>query len=127
MASVSLQQTLLLHLAQLVGKGTAVYAQVVCQLLAAEGDIKFPAAVFHGLIGKIGQQPAADGFGRGMENAAGKIQVFSGGNGKQIVDDLIIEGTECFFNCQEAEKLIVKSSILGVFSTFFEGRTKWEV
>lgn len=44
-----------------------------------------------------------------------------------IVDDLIIEGTECFFNCQEAEKLIVKSSILGVFSTFFEGRTKWEV
>jgi hypothetical protein len=44
-----------------------------------------------------------------------------------ILDDLIIEGTECFFNCQEAEKLIVESSILGVFSTFFEGRTKWEV
>ena len=84
------KQSLFLHFAQFVGEGTAVYTQIICQLLAAERDVEFSAAVFHGLIGKIGQQPATDGFGRGVENASGEIQIFSGGNRQQIADDFSV-------------------------------------
>ena len=75
MAALYLQQPLPLHFAQFIGKSAAVYAQIICQLLAVERNIKFPTALLQRLIGKIGQQPPPNGLGTGMEDPAGKVQI----------------------------------------------------
>ena len=67
------QKPLLLHFAQLSGKGAAVYAEVVGQLLAVKGDSKIMALVSGRLEGKVGKKTPADGFGGCMENPAGQV------------------------------------------------------
>ena len=66
-------QPVALHLAQLIGKCTAVNAQIICQLLAIEWNIKFSAILPCGLEGEIGEQAAADGLGGSVKDAAGEV------------------------------------------------------
>ena len=80
-----------LHLAQLVGHGAAVHAQVIRQLLPVEGDIKFPAAVLGRLKGQVAEQPAPDALGTGVHDAPGQVQAFPGGDGEHIADQPVME------------------------------------
>ena len=70
------EQPVPLHFAQLVRQGAAVRAEIIGKLLAVERDIERIAAVLHGLRGQIGQQPAAQGFRRCVEEFARQGQVF---------------------------------------------------
>ena len=67
------QKSFLLHFTQFSGKGAAVYAEVVGQLLAVEGDGKVPALVSGSLEGQVGEQAPPYGFGGGVENTAGQV------------------------------------------------------
>ena len=71
-----MQQPLFLHFSQLCGHGAAIHIQIVRQLLAIEGNIKFPAALTQRLKGQIRQQSAADASGTGMNAPAGQTQIF---------------------------------------------------
>ena len=65
-----------LHEGQLVGKRAALYAEIIRQLLTVKGDREVRALGLRSLAGEVGYQASADGFGGGMENPSGKIQVF---------------------------------------------------
>lgn len=69
------QDALALHLAEFVGEGAAVDPQIICQLLAVKGDVELVVALFLCKKRQIGQKPAADGLGRGVEDVAGHMQV----------------------------------------------------
>ena len=89
---VRLQKPLPAHFAQFIGQGAAVHIQVVGQLLAAEGDVEFQPALLGRLEGEIGEKPAPDGFGGGVEDAPGEGQIFVGGNGQQIGHQTAVMG-----------------------------------
>ena len=51
-------QTVLLHLGQLIGHGAAVYGKIVGKLLAVKGDGEVRASVFQRLLRKRGASSA---------------------------------------------------------------------
>ena len=51
-----LDTSLVPELAQLLGHGAAVDGQVVCQLLAVEGDVELGTSLAQGLFRQVGQQ-----------------------------------------------------------------------
>ncbi len=85
-----LDEAVSFHFPQLLGEGGTLYIQVVRQLLAVEGDFKFPAvpAPRHGI--EIGHDAAADRLRRGVEGAAGEQQVFARRDEEQVLDQLQI-------------------------------------
>ena len=90
-ASFDSQQSFFLHLAQLIGHGAAVYAQIVRQLLPIKRDIKLPAALPNRLEGKIAEQSSPNGFRTGVKDASGEIQVFLRRDCQQILNQLIVK------------------------------------
>ena len=86
------QNTFPLHLAQFIGHGAAVNAQIVGKLLPVEGDRKAVAAAAFGLLRKIGEQPAPNGFGRGVQTAAGKSEVFLGRDLQEVLNQFVVVG-----------------------------------
>ena len=60
---VHLQQSVPLHLAQLIGQRAAVHIEIIGQLLAVEGNREALAPAADRLLGEIGQQPPPNGFG----------------------------------------------------------------
>ena len=64
------------HPSKLPRQGGAFRPQIVRELLSVQGDGKMGGAVYGGLLGKIGIQPVADLFGRGMKNPHGKPEIF---------------------------------------------------
>ena len=60
MVLVYLKKPVLLHFTQLIGQGASVHAQIICQLLAVEGNREFTASLGGRLEGKVGQKPSAD-------------------------------------------------------------------
>ena len=84
---MKINQTFLSHFAKLLRKRTPIQIQVVCHLLAVEGNLKGFASVFDRKIRKVGEQSFTDGFGTGTEAPVGKNQIFPGKNNQQIVQD----------------------------------------
>ena len=62
MISSVCKHSLIAHTAQLLGQGAAIEIEVVCELLAVEGNIELIPALPCSLAGKISQQPAAHIF-----------------------------------------------------------------
>lgn len=65
------QDAFTLHLAEFVGEGAAVDPQIICQLLAVKGDVELRSCPLLCKKRQIGQEPAADGLGRGVEECGG--------------------------------------------------------
>ncbi len=76
MAAVYPQQAVSLHLAQFMGHGAAVHIEIIRQMLAVKRNLKIIPSVLCRLKREIGQQAAPDGFGAGMKDPAGQMQVF---------------------------------------------------
>lgn len=76
MVFIYLKQSVALHFSQFIGQGAAIYAEIIRQLLTVKGDREVRALGLRSLDGEVGYQASADGFGGGMENPSGKIQVF---------------------------------------------------
>ena len=85
-------QSFPLHFAQFVGQSAAVHAQIVSKLLSVEGDLKFLLPAADGLVAEIGQEPSPDRFGGGVEDAAGKVQIFPGGDSQKVPYELTVMG-----------------------------------
>ena len=60
-------QPLVLHPSKLPGQGRPVDVQIVGQLLAVERDVELRAACLYGDGVQVGEEPGADGPGRGMK------------------------------------------------------------
>ena len=54
------KQSFFLHLAEFVRQGTAVYAEVIGELLAVEGNRKTPVSAGGGLVRQIRHEAAAN-------------------------------------------------------------------
>ena len=81
-----LQKPLPLHFAELIGQGTAVYSQIIRQLLAVKRN-REPCLLALGCpIGQKGQQSSPDRLGRRMKDPPGQVQVLPGGNPQQVFD-----------------------------------------
>lgn len=93
------------HPAQLGGKRAAVHAKVIRQLLAVEGNGEAAAVFPQRLGGKVGQQPSADGFGRGVENTAGEREVLLRCHGQQVADERRMVGAGGGTGAQQARRI----------------------
>ena len=56
-----LQKPLPLHFAELIGQGTAVYSQIIRQLLPVERDVEHIHPRMHGFGGKLEQKALPNG------------------------------------------------------------------
>lgn len=65
---MKVNQPFLTHFAKLLRKRAPVEIQVVCHLLAVEGNLEGFASVFDRKIGEVGKQTLTDGFGTGTED-----------------------------------------------------------
>ena len=68
-----------LHEGQLVAQRAALHVPLVRQLLAVVWYVEFVAAGALDALREIGQQPLADGLGRGVQHPAGELQILPGG------------------------------------------------
>ena len=83
---VEVDETFGAHFTELVGEGTAVEVEIVGQLLAVEGDVEFRTSFLAGLGLEVGEDPAADVFGGGVEAAIGQLQILTPGYKEQVGD-----------------------------------------
>jgi len=99
-AAVEGDEPLPLHFGKLVAQGASIHAEIVCQLLAVEGDGEIPAAPRCCLVGEVGEEAAADGLGAGVEDAAGKLEILGRGNEKEVSHKGGVEAAGVFAGVQ---------------------------
>ena len=98
-------QAILLHLAQLVGQGAPVHAQIVRQLLAGIRDRKAVTAVPLCLFGEVQGDTLSDRLGSSLHHAGGEGEVFLGGKANQVADDLMVPGAPLLAGGQQFAKV----------------------
>lgn len=79
-----IQQPIAAHFGKFTAQGTAFDTEIVGKLLAVEGDVEHGTARPLNAFREIGREPPPNGFGGGVQYAAGKAEVFGGAGGKQI-------------------------------------------
>lgn len=104
MISSICKHSLIAHTAQLLGQGAAIEIEVVCELLAVEGNIELIPALPCSLAGKISQQPAAHIFGRCTENTGRQRQIFLRGKQKNALHQLAVPAFSCIVSVKQGEQ-----------------------
>ena len=104
MISSVCKHSLIAHTAQLLGQGAAIEIEVVCELLAVEGNIELIPALPCSLAGKISQQPAAHIFGRRTENTGRQRQIFLRAKQKNALHQLAVPAFSCIVSVKQGEQ-----------------------
>ena len=102
MIALDRDETVFLHFAELVAHRAAVDIQIVGELLAVEGDLKFAAAPLDRFVGQEGQQAAADRLGTRQDTPAREVQILARGDEEQIADQLVVEAAGILTDMQHA-------------------------
>ena len=79
------EKPLRLHPRKFCGERASVHQEVICHLLAVEGNLKRGAFLPDRLIRQIGDDPAPDGFRSDMTDLPRQIQIFFSHDMKQIL------------------------------------------
>lgn len=84
------ENPVLLHSGELPGEAGTLQVQVVCQLLAVEGNVKRGGVLLQGDRVEVGQKPATAAFRGGVKAPLGESQVLAGTDLQEVLQQLLL-------------------------------------